>query len=252
MIQIKQFYGHNVLRNFSYLIFDDVSGSAWVIDPWASAPVEEYIKKNSLELKGILNTHHHFDHVRGNDRLHEVFGSPIKKLRGGETIELDHGHRLVTIDSPGHTLDHQVFVCESKGEAPALFSGDTLFNGGVGNCRDRGNVDKLYSTVRSLIEKLPKETKLYPGHDYIERNLLFAETLEKENQIIKENLRKVKDEDPENREVRTLADELSYNPFLRLDSREIQSFLTRYRPLDDSAEKERELFKRIRSIRDRW
>lgn len=243
MIQVKTFYAHNDLRNFSYLMLDDQSGDAWVIDPYEAGPLIDYIKKNSLVLKGILNTHQHFDHIRGNEALHTTFKAPITRLKGSEKLMIG-GSPLLILDSPGHTMDHQVFVWQMTHQPWALFAGDTLFNAGVGNCKNGGNVESLYQTVEKLLQKLPEDTLLYPGHDYLIRNLEFALTLEKENKEIAHYLTRAQDEDPINRTLTTLAEEKLINPFMRLDSEELREML------DESDEMD--LFKKIRSLRDKW
>jgi hydroxyacylglutathione hydrolase len=253
MIQVKKFYAFNDLRNYSYLIFDDHSGSSWIIDPYEASTLIDYIRKNSLEPRGILNTHHHFDHIRGNDELVSTFGCPIKKVREGEKITLDNFYELETIDSPGHTMDHQVFTLKQRDKILALFSGDTLFNAGVGNCKGGGDVDVLYETVQRLLMMLPPETILYPGHDYLERNLLFAETLEHENPAIREELKRARAFEAQNREELTLAEEMKYNPFFRLDSEEIRESLGKARNSVAEVESDkRDLFRQIRKLRDIW
>ncbi len=234
MIRCERFYAHNELRNFSYLIFDDKSGSAWVIDPYEAMPFIDYIKKQGLTLKGILNTHQHFDHIRGNQGLVDTFNAPVKKLNSSENLSLGEGHRLEIISAPGHTADHQVFAWHGPNSSPVLFAGDTLFNTGVGNCKNGGNVDLLFETVRKLTTSLPLDTILQPGHDYLKRNLEFALTIEPDNMSIQEKLRQVGD-DPLKRRPTTLGEERETNPFLRLP-----------------AGKEKETFIKLRSLRDIW
>jgi hydroxyacylglutathione hydrolase len=242
MIRFERFYAQNDLRNFSYLIYDDKSGSAWVIDPYEAKPFTEYIKKEGLSLKGILNTHGHFDHIRGNAELVRVFDAPVKKLQAGETVELDESSSLEVIASPGHTMDHQVFLWKNLVAPPILFSGDTLFNAGVGNCKGGGDVDLLFETVESLSAMLPLDTVLQPGHDYLRRNLEFALTVDPDNKTVRERLRDI-DEDPLKRAPLTLAEERETNPFLRLDSEEIRQ------RFEDSG---RSLFIKLRALRDNW
>ncbi len=231
MIRFERFYAQNNLRNFSYLIFDDVSGNAWVIDPWEASPFTEYIRKQGLTLKGILNTHSHFDHVRGNEELVRIFNAPVKNLNGGVKIDLDSNSSLEVVASPGHTLDHKVFVWRSAGESPVLYSGDTLFNAGVGNCKNGGNVDLLFETTRSLTSLLPLDTILQPGHDYLKRNLEFALSVDPDNSVVKERLRLV-EEDPLKRPALTLKEEMETNPFLRTS--------------------DKDYFIKLRSLRDNW
>ena len=242
MIQFERFYAQNELRNFSYLVYDEISGSAWVIDPWDAGPFTKYIKKHGLTLKGILNTHQHFDHIRGNEELVRTFNAPVKKLMSGETIELDEKSSLDVIDSPGHTMDHQVFIWRSAGTAPVLYSGDTLFNAGVGNCKGGGNVDDLYETVKSLTTSLPLDTILQPGHDYLKRNLEFALSVEPDNDVVRERLKEI-DDDPLKRRPLTLADEMETNPFLRLDQPGLKKA---------QGKEGKKLFVKLRSLRDQW
>jgi len=246
MIQVKQLFAHNDLRNFSYLITDVKSARCWVIDPYEAGPLIHLIKKDALTLQGILNTHQHFDHIRGNSELQETFRAPVLKLSGASEIKLDENNRLRIIDSPGHTMDHQVFVWKKDSRDAALFSGDTLFNSGVGNCKNGGDPDVLFETVESLIEKLPDEVLLYPGHDYAEKNLRFALSVEPENARAEEQLKETLDSDADHRRVRTLREEKESNPFFRLNSEELK------KSIDGLSSSKRELFKRLRSLRDRW
>lgn len=242
MIQFERFYAHNDLRNFSYLIFDDKSGNAWVIDPYEAKPFTDYIKKQGLTLKGILNTHSHFDHIRGNAELISTFNAPVKKLKSGENVELDESSSLEVVASPGHTMDHQVFIWRNQSSSPVLYSGDTIFNAGVGNCRGGGDVDLLFETVQNITASLPLDTVLQPGHDYLRRNLEFALTVDPDNNIVRERLKEI-EEDPLKRVPLTLGQERETNPFLRLDSEEIK------RKFDDSG---RSLFIKLRALRDNW
>lgn len=242
MIRLERFYAHNQLRNFNYLIFDDVTGASWVIDPFEAAPFTEYIKKNGLSLKGILNTHQHFDHIRGNEELIRTFNAPVKKLSQGEKLALDERNALEVIDSPGHTMDHQVFLWEGSGSAPVLFSGDTLFNAGVGNCKNGGDVDVLFETVNRLRSRLSLDTILQPGHDYLKRNLEFSLSVDPDNETVREKLKEI-DDDPLKRRALTLREEQATNPFFRLDAPELS---------EKFHSSGKDLFIKLRSLRDNW
>ena len=251
MIFVKTFYAQNDLRNFSYLIGDDQTGDCWIIDPYEARPMIDYIKKSSMNLNGILNTHQHFDHIRGNAELQEVFKSPISKLKGSGKIQLSDQHQIVSLATPGHTMDHEVFVWKNNDKSVALFSGDTLFNAGVGNCKNGGNVDMLYATTEKLITVLPSETLLYPGHDYVKRNLEFALKCEPDNSIIKERLKEIEKEPVERRRNFTLAQEAEVNPFLRLESDGVRQNLNHSEIKDETLFK-KQLFHKLRSMRDTW
>lgn len=247
MILVKTFYAHNELRNYSYLILDNETGDAWVIDPYEANPIIDYIKKDGLKLKGILNTHQHFDHIRGNAPLIETFNASVCKLKNSETIKLSPSFTLDTLATPGHTMDHQVFIWKEDDKPLALFSGDTLFNSGVGNCRGGGDVNMLFKTTKKLIDTLPDSTLLYPGHDYRKRNLEFARTVEPDNKAVQESLQHFPDQEPGDLKPLTLGEEKQVNPFLRLESSELKENV-----LPEAGKDERELFIRLRQLRDQW
>lgn len=245
MILVKSFFAFNALRNFSYLVVNKSSGDAWVIDPFLAQPIADYIKKNGITLRGILNTHQHWDHIQGNASLAHEFNAPVKKLHHQESLKLDESFSLETLDTPGHTLDHQVFLWKKNAETLALFSGDTLFNAGVGNCRGGGDVNLLYETTEKL-KTLPASTLLYPGHDYRKRNMEFALSVEPENGHVREELKRLASVNTEELPPVTLGEELKVNPFFRLNSDEIKHSLTK------ATQNERELFIHLRHLRDQW
>ncbi len=242
MIRCERFYAANDLRNFSYLIFNEKNGDAWVIDPYDAKPFIDYIKKAGLRLQGILNTHMHFDHIRGNEELVSTFNAPVKKLFSSETVRLNETNLLEVVDSPGHTMDHQVFVWRCGDDSPVLFSGDTIFNSGVGNCKNGGNVEALYATVSRLHSLLPLDTILQPGHDYLKRNLEFALHIDPDNEFVRERLKLI-ESDPLKRRPLTMKEEREINPFFRLDALSIQ---------DKWHAAGKDLFIKLRSLRDNW
>lgn len=244
MILVNTFYAYNELRNFSYLIFDDQTGDSWVIDPYEASTIIDYIKKNSLNLKGILNTHGHFDHIRGNKELAQVFKAPVCEVKNSSVIQLNDKFSIEGLYTPGHTMDHTVFLWKEVDEIKALFSGDTLFNSGVGNCKSGGDVNLLYDTTMKLKREIPDTALLYPGHDYRKRNLEFALRVEPENKAIYEELRRIENFETEKLPATTLGSELLLNPFFRLDSQEIQEEL--------GTKESKNLFIKLRSLRDTW
>jgi len=242
MIQVKIIYIHNDLRNFNYLVWDKKSGNTWVIDPYDPDLISNFIKKEGLNLVGILNTHHHWDHIKGNEALQNEFSCEILSNSSME-IALDEQHSLEILGTPGHTTDHKCFLWKNLQGSLGLFSGDTLFNAGVGNCRNGGNVEDLFSSTMRL-NQLAEDIVLYPGHDYVMRNLMFAKSCEPGNPLIDEALKYVRSFDSEQGMKWTLKQEREVNPFLRLHSEEIQE---KYQ-LKDSME----LFIKLRSLRDQW
>jgi hydroxyacylglutathione hydrolase len=251
MIQVKIFYAHNDLRNFSYLILDKQTGHSWVIDPFDEKPIIDYIKKEGLTLSGILNTHQHWDHIRGNAALQATCNCAVIS-REQNKIQLDKHQLIKFVDTPGHTKDHVAFYWQRGDDVLGLFSGDTLFNSGVGNCRNGGSVEALYETTNHL-KKLSDDVILYPGHDYVLKNLMFAKSCEPENVAIDEALKMIRDADTEQGIAWTLGQEKKVNPFFRLNSPEIQEkIIVDDMTLDSRTAVERELFRKLRSLRDNW
>lgn len=246
MTVVKTFYAHNELRNYSYLLLDESTGDSWVIDPYDSQRIIEFINQNGLNLRGILNTHQHFNHIKGNEALIEKFKAPVRKIKNAESIKVNETFTIESLDTPGHTLDHQVFIWKEKERPLALFSGDTLFNSGVGNCRGGGDVNLLFDTTKKLILNLPKETLLYPGHDYRKRNLEFARSIEPENKTVKKSLLELRDGETFSLPPVTLGEEQLVNPFLRLDSEEIRQ------TVNGTQADEKEVFIKLRGLRDNW
>ena len=154
-MNIHQIYTASELRNFTYLI-ELNDGSAIAIDPWDKTVVNDLLNKKNLKLKAIINTHEHWDHIQGNPDLvaeHdcEVWAHSNGKgkipglsrmLLANELITLDEGVQLKVLDTPGHTFAHLCFLVVKESEPIAVFTGDTLFNAGVGHCRS-GDGDAL-------------------------------------------------------------------------------------------------------------
>jgi glyoxylase-like metal-dependent hydrolase (beta-lactamase superfamily II) len=95
----------------------------------------------------------------------------FRGLIAGDIIKVGKTVELEALDTPGHTLCHICLL--SHTDQPTLFSGDTLFNAGAGNCHNGGNLKSLFQTFSQQLNLLPENTLVYPGHDYIENNLQF-------------------------------------------------------------------------------
>ena len=118
------------------------------------------------------------------------------KISVGKTVELE------TLDTPGHTICHVCLL--SHAERPALFSGDTLFNAGAGNCHNGGHPAELYATFTRQLATFRDDTLLYPAHDYIENNLRFLLDGEPDNEKAQAVLEQVTGQDPARALVSTL------------------------------------------------
>ncbi|MFP4473931.1 MAG: MBL fold metallo-hydrolase [Desulfatibacillaceae bacterium] len=215
MFDIKQFrYGAD---NLAYLLYN--GQTAMAVDGGAVQEILDFVSKEGLRLETVTNTHGHPDHTTGSARLVEATGArrldPMK-LHGGEGALIGK-EDVEIIHTPGHTRDS---VCFLAGRY--LVSGDTLFNGTVGNPFS-GDLAAFYHSVKRLMT-LPPETVVFAGHDYVEESMAFARYVEPENQ---DNIDAyLADYDPVL--VRsTIADELLVNPYLRFNEPAIVAMLER-------------------------
>jgi|TARA_B100000953_G_C17941976_1_gene397266 hydroxyacylglutathione hydrolase len=170
--------------NYSYICFDN-KNDAFVVDPSEFKPVDEYISNNQLNLKYVLNTHHHFDHVGGNYELKQkynckVIGSKLDENRIPEVdILLKEGEKwkfkedaAQIIEIPGHTTGHIAFYFSNQ---KIVFTGDTLFSLGCGRLFE-GTPEMMWNSLQKL-RNLPDDTKIYCGHEYTLNNALFTKSV---------------------------------------------------------------------------
>ena len=170
--------------NYSYICFDN-KNDAFVVDPSEFKPVDKYISNNQLNLKYVLNTHHHFDHVGGNYELKQkynckVIGSKLDENRIPEVdILLKEGEKwkfkedaAQIIEIPGHTTGHIAFYFSNQ---KIVFTGDTLFSLGCGRLFE-GTPEMMWNSLQKL-RNLPDDTKIYCGHEYTLNNALFTKSV---------------------------------------------------------------------------
>jgi hydroxyacylglutathione hydrolase len=210
--------------NYAYLVTADGRKEAIVIDPSEAAPVIEAIEREKLSLVAIINTHHHRDHVGGNEQLRARYGElPVyahasdvgripaqtERVEEGKSIRVA-GLELRPLHVPGHTLGAVAYVVED-----VVFTGDTLFIAGCGRMFE-GTPEGMHASLARLAA-LPPATRVYCGHEYTVSNLRFAETVEPDNDAISKKLAAARAarERGEPTVGSTLAEELATNPFLR-------------------------------------
>ena len=227
--------------NYSYLVIDERNNSACVIDPSESEPIINFIKKNNIKLRYILNTHHHFDHIGGNEELKKKFGSTILGFK-------DDSYRIPKIDVllednqiwkaenftakiihiPGHTSGH---ICFHFFNEKLVFTGDTLFSLGCGRIFE-GTHKEMFSSLNK-IKSLPEETKVYCGHEYTLNNSRFCINYDSKNMNLKKKIENIKKKIIDGLPTipTTIKEELDCNIFLR--TKDLESF-SKLRDLKDN------------------
>jgi len=157
-------------RNFAYLIGDETTRKAAVIDPaFSPALVLERAAANKLNVVYLINTHGHFDHADGNETVLAQSGAEL--LTGGPGGAPD-GHAIslgrVTlrlIHTPGHTPDSTCVLALEPGQPGKLITGDTLFVGKVGGTGFGEDARAEYDSLNQKLLTLPENTEVWPGHD---------------------------------------------------------------------------------------
>ncbi len=261
---IKQIYTYNNYRNFNYLIACPLTREAVAIDPLASDLCLKEASDNGLKIIAIINTHEHMDHIGGNEKIIRNTGCKLYAhknaknsipnidygLSNGDILKFGKSLEIQVLDTPGHTMSHVCLL--ARGDTTnSLFCGDTLFNAGVGNCHNGGDPVSLYETFYNQLIKLEKNTKIYPGHDYLKNNLEFTLSLESENKSAFELLKKAESESFSINYVSSLENELKINTFFRLkESSIIKSIQEKGEPMKDTSPKE--VFLALRRLRNNW
>ncbi|WP_415299832.1 hydroxyacylglutathione hydrolase [Candidatus Pelagibacter sp. Uisw_134_02] len=227
--------------NYSYLIIDEENNIACVIDPSEAEPIIKYLENTQIELKFILNTHHHYDHVGGNKELKEKYGASVVGYKGDkERIpEIDilvsdeetwiyKNFVAKIIHIPGHTLGH---ICFYFYKNDLVFTGDTLFSLGCGRIFE-GTNEQMFNSLMKL-KDLPKNTKIFCGHEYTLQNSKFCLTHDKNNQNLKNKIVdiKLKLKAGFSTMPSTIKDELECNIFLK--SHNVKTF-SKLRDLKDN------------------
>jgi hydroxyacylglutathione hydrolase len=261
---VEQIWTGNAYRNFNYLIVCPDTGEALAIDPLDHEKCLATAKAKGWRITQILNTHEHGDHTGGNKQVVAATGAKVlahanakdripgmdRGLKAGDLIKIGKRVELECLDTPGHTMCH---IClRAHGDSPALFCGDTLFNAGAGNCHNGGHPVELYGTFVDQLAKLPENTRIYPGHDYIANNLGFTLDREPDNAKAKAMLPEMKAQDPGKALVTTLALEQEINTFFRLQSPSVIKRLREAFPDLPEKPDAKTVFLKLRELRNKW
>src|SRR5690349_11652083 len=219
---VERIWAANPLRNFHYLIACAETGEALIVDPLNAAQCLGAASARGFSITQVLNTHEHPDHTDGNEGVVAAtrakvmahagaagaIGGVDRGLARGDVIKVGRTVELEVLDTPGHTRAHVCLLAHGRGSdsPPALFCGDTLFNAGAGNCHNGGDPSLLYETFATQLARLPDTTRVYPGHEYMVRNLAFTLDREPGNADAARALDTAKSQDPASARVTTLGE----------------------------------------------
>ncbi len=253
--------------NYFYLLHTD-SGTgtkeAILIDPIDAQVALDAVAAQGLELKMVVNTHWHPDHVGGNQQVLEAHPNATLAipaleqdhisggdtlLHDGDTISLGE-EELQVILAPGHTHGH---ICLRHKHH--LFSGDVIFVAGAGNTRFGGDPSKLYQSFRDVLHPLPDETIFYPGHNYARNNLAFCLNLEPDNEAARNFEAEIQGR--EGLILSTLGQEKTWSPFMRASAPSLQARLRQHHPeawaaAGAKADDAERAFVAVRFLRNQW
>ncbi|KAK7500779.1 hypothetical protein BaRGS_00008023 [Batillaria attramentaria] len=231
--------------NYMYLIIDEQTQECAAVDPVEPEKVLNAVKEEGVTLKSVLTTHHHWDHAGGNEKLIGLAGKLMvyggDKRIGALTNQVTEGDQFKIgslnvrcLFTPCHTSGHICYyVTGPSGTNPAVFTGDTLFVGGCGKFFE-GTAKEMYTALVEKLAALPQETKVYCGHEYTVSNLKFAVSVEPNSEAVKSKMAWAQGQRSKQQATipSTIAEELLYNPFMRVREKTVQEHAGKSDPVE--------------------
>lgn len=246
--------------NYSYLVIDEPNRTAAVVDCAEPEPMFQAARREGVTITAVLATHHHYDHVGGNDALRarvpvRIYGNADDAdripglsdgVREGDAVHLGNLTGAVLF-IPAHTSGHIAYHFTRE---RVVFTGDTLFAAGCGRLFE-GDPAQMMSSLAKLTA-LPDDTQVFCGHEYTVKNLRFALTLEPGNRAIADKLAwaEARRRDGLPTVPTTIASERATNPFLRVSCPELRASISARFP--DVGGDDTRIFARVRELKDRF
>ncbi|XP_014487228.1 PREDICTED: hydroxyacylglutathione hydrolase, mitochondrial isoform X2 [Dinoponera quadriceps] len=229
--------------NYMYLIVDEATQEAAIVDPVAPESVVTAVTQNNVKLTKILTTHHHWDHAGGNAKLLKTY-TDLPVYGGDDRIvainhEVKHNDTfnignlsVKCLSTPCHTRGHICYYITGEGYPPTVFTGDTLFAGGCGKFFE-GTADQMYKALVEVLGSLPEETEVYCGHEYTVNNLKFGLHVEPDNTAIQEKLDWANTQRDNNLPTvpSTIKNEKLTNPFMRVHEQSVMKYAQQDDPI---------------------
>ncbi|KAL8690110.1 MAG: hypothetical protein Q9218_004378 [Villophora microphyllina] len=248
-------------NNYAYLVTDESSKDAVIIDP-ANPPevapvLKDAVESGKINLTAIINTHHHWDHSGGNKKILSQFQDLKLPVIGGkdceavtktpkheESFKIGQKISVKALHTPCHTQDSICWLMED-GDEKVVFTGDTLFVGGMfaltaseepslieQGCGRffEGTPAEMHTALNKTLAALPDDTKVYPGHEYTKQNVKFLTTVLQTEPVKK--LQAFAENNQQTQGKFTIGDEKKYNVFMRVDDPTVQKATGKTDPVD--------------------
>ena len=232
-------------NNYAYLVTDTPTSDSVIIDPANPDEVLPTLKKlmpSTINLTSILNTHHHWDHAGGNEKLLAALPEKVPVVGGKDCavvsstpadrapFKIGTDITVTPLYTPCHTQDSICYYMEDAStKERAVFTGDTLFIGGCGKFFE-GSAAEMHKALNSTLASLPDDTKVYPGHEYTKSNVKFLVTVDKSQPVL--DLQSFAENNKETQGKFTIGDEKKHNVFMKVDSEEMRKVTGKTEPVD--------------------
>ena len=185
--------------NYEFLARDGESGATASIDTPEAGAINAALAEKGWQLASILNIHHHFDHIDGNEALEKQWDCQIvgaakdahwipgidQQVADGDAMKSSEA-QVHVLEVPGHTLAH--IACDFEDDQTA-FMGNTLFALGCGR-RFEGSAERMWHNLEKSM-KLPDNTAVYCAHQYTQANAAFAITIEPDNAALQDRVQEM-------------------------------------------------------------
>jgi hydroxyacylglutathione hydrolase len=231
-------------NNYAYLVTCPSTHDTVLIDPANPPEVLPSLlekMKSEINLTSILNTHHHWDHAGGNEKLLAALPEKVPVVGGkdcalvtstpsdGSTFKIGKDIEVTALHTPCHTQDSICYYMVDSSTTPvqrAVFTGDTLFIGGCGKFFE-GTPQEMQSAL-SKLASLPEDTLVYPGHEYTKSNVKFLLTVDDSEDV--KSLQRFAENNKETQGKFSIGDEKRHNAFMRTDSKEMREVTGKSEP----------------------